>query len=117
MISWNITADAVGGLDQGRVEAAAVGFDFVELGQGRFLLHECLVTLAGEQLQASRSKIVMTPRVYVMTPLSCILRATSVTEVLRTPSISDNSPWVKATVLLAARSEDCSSQRQKRSSI
>jgi hypothetical protein len=45
------------------------------------------------------------------------LLATSVTEVRLTPSISARNSCVNAMVSLAARSADCSSQRQNRASI
>jgi hypothetical protein len=49
-------------------------------------------------------------------PASCILMATSVTDVRRTPSISEINSCVSGTVSLSARSRLCSSHRQKRAS-
>src|SRR5215831_5331990 len=51
-----------------------------------------------------------------MAPFSCTERATAVTVVRCTPSMSARNSWVSATVLLEMRSWQVSSQRAKRAS-
>jgi hypothetical protein len=58
----------------------------------------------GIRISACRSRILMTPREWVMRPAPCTLLATSVTDVRLTPSISARNSWVKFTASLAARS-------------